>query len=197
MIKINMIKINWEEAPDWANGHYLCNDDTTRYWLKGEHPNTLYKYRRVGSDRTHMRSPLHYLMNASNNWEKQFTPRPEKVEGKGMELKEFKKTLAYEQLRKFIEVNVPDVGKRPAQLGIMVKRAMTRINPVHWNHGNSTKDLNWLCSWGDTPEGWGFWNSVLLAHKVDNINPCPIGKRKEAKKPAVKKEEKPVRVGWW
>lgn len=188
-----MVEINWEEAPDWANGHYLCNDGT-RCWMKVGQPHEPYQYCFVGEDVVRRVARLSYAMRSSNNWEKQFTPRPEKAEEKGMELKDFKKTLAYEQLRKFIEVNVPDVEKRPAQLGIMVKRAMARIDPKYWNRD---KGILWLCSWADTPEGWDFWNSVCRAHKVDNINPCPIGKRKEAKKPAAKKEEKPARVGWW
>lgn len=190
-----MVEINWEEAPDWANGHYLGNDGETRHWVKVGQLDERYQYCLVGDDRVHIRGPLHLSMRVSNNWKEQFTPHPEK--GKGMELKNFKKTPAYEQLRKFIEANVPDARKRPAQLGLMVKRAMARMDPRHWNHENSDKSLHWLCCWEETPEGWWFWNSVIRAHKIDNINPFPIGKRREAKKPAVKKEEKPVRVGWW
>ena len=193
-----MVEINWDEAPDWANGYYLGNGGKTRYWMKIGQPYERYQWCLVGNNGFHTSGiALRYTMLASNNWEKQFTPRPEKVERKNMELKEFKKTRAYKQLRKFIEVNVPDVEKRPAQLGIMVKRTMARIDPKYWNNDASDNSIYWLCKWKATPEGFYFWGSVDRVLKVDNIYPCPIGKGKEAKKPVVKKEEKPARAGWW
>ena len=154
----------------------------------------------VGSDRLQVSGLLlRQLMRVSNNWKKQFTPRPEKVERKNMELKEFKKTKAYKQLRKFIEVNVPDVEKRPAQLGIMVKRTMARLDPEYWNNEGFDQSIGWLCAWGDTPEGLDFWEAVHNGHPVDNLHPCPIKPKKEkvAVKPQKPIEEKPNRVGWW
>jgi hypothetical protein len=192
-----MVEINWDEAPEGTNGHYLVNNGL-RCWMKVGQPDERYQWCSVGDNGFRQSGiALRYTMLASNNWEKQFTPRPEKVERKNMELKEFKKTKAYEQLRKFIEVNVPDVEKRPAQLGIMVKRTMARIDPKYWYGENSDKSILWMGNWKDTPEGHNFWHSVEKARKVDNIYPCPIGKGKEAEKPAVKKEEKPNKVGWW
>lgn len=189
-----MIEINWKEAPDWANGHYLCNSGRSRCWIKIGQPDEPYEYRFFDEVVIYRGGKGMSVMLGANDWNKQFTPRPER---KIMELKEFKNSKAYKQIRKFVEVNVPDPKNRPAQLGLMVKRAMARLDLKYWIAEGSDKGIHYLCDWHLAQEKGDFWYSVALGKKVDNINPCPIGKPKEVEKPVIKKEEKPKRVGWW
>lgn len=113
-----------------------------------------------------------------------------------MNVKELKTTVAYTQLRRFIEVNVEDPAKRPYALGHLVKRFIARVtDPVNGEYQvHPEACVSSLLTWDLTPEGDDFWVKVYHGRKVDNINPCPIGGGK-VKARAAKQPKK--KVGWW
>lgn len=112
-----------------------------------------------------------------------------------MDIKQLKKTPAYEQLRRYVAKHV-DEDHRPYELGLLAKRFLARWDE-HFQAVNNPRgagiSIDTAFDWARTPEGFDFWSSVQHGIEVD-LRICPVGDQ-----PAKKKgKPKPLKkVGWW
>lgn len=185
------LKVNWEEAPEGANVA-LFEDGIQRWWLDANFEEDTYRFSPI-QGKVLWRGDAKGLMAVLTAPGNAYVKKPEPYV---FNAKELKKTVAYQQLKRFIAAN----NGTPADLGLLVKRVLHRV-AAHDIYVKATPQitLGGLFVWGDTPEGHNFWEAVSFGHPVDNTHPCPIKPKKEkvAAKPPKPIEEKPKGVGWW
>lgn len=117
-----------------------------------------------------------------------------------MKAKDIKHTDAYKQLKRCVELSEPVVAKRPAALGLLVKRFIARCEAQafvdNWKLADGSikggMTVTDAFTWARTPEGDDFWQPINGWRGVANLNPCPIVAKKKVAKVAPKKK-----VGWW
>lgn len=111
-----------------------------------------------------------------------------------MDIKELRKTPAYQELRNYVNKHVPE-AQRPYQLGQLAKRFLARFDHEFYDHELAAEvRIVVSFSWQDTPEGHDWWWGIKECRDVGNLNPCPIH---EKGVPKIAKIAPKKRVGWW